>query len=71
MSIVTTKGQTTIPKRVRDFLAITPGKTNVEFVIVKDHVELVNKEQANPFALVRGITKGKLRTDEIMELTRG
>ncbi|ARU58456.1 hypothetical protein OLMES_4460 [Oleiphilus messinensis] len=71
MSSVTVKGQTTIPKEIRDFLQITPGKTNVEFVIVGDKVELVNKDQCNPFAAVRGITKGRLTAGEILELTRG
>lgn len=71
MSIVTSKGQATIPKPIRDFLGITPGKTDVEFVIVGDHVEVINREQANPFAAVTGITKGRLSTDEVMELTRG
>ncbi|MCR6651411.1 MAG: AbrB/MazE/SpoVT family DNA-binding domain-containing protein [Cellvibrionaceae bacterium] len=70
MSIVTTKGQATIPKSVRDFLGITPGKSDVEFVIVGDHVEVINKDQSNPFAAVRGITKGKMTTDKILELTR-
>ena len=71
MSMVTTKGQATIPKSVRDFLGITPGVSNVEFVVVNDHVELVNKDLDNPFAAVKGITKGKLSTDEIMDMTRG
>jgi len=71
MSIVTTKGQATIPKQVREFLDITPGKSDVEFVIVGDHVEVINKDKANPFAAMRGITKGKLSTDDIMEMTRG
>lgn len=71
MSIVTIKGQATIPKSVREFLGITPGVSNVEFVVVGDHVELVNKDRDNPFNDVRGITKGKLSTDEIMDMTRG
>ena len=71
MSIVTTKGQATIPKHIREHLHITPGKTNIEFILIDDHVELINKEEHNPFEKVRGITKGKLSTDEIMELTRG
>ena len=71
MSTVTSKGQATIPKPIRDFLGIIPGQTNIEFVIVDDHVEVVNKEHRNPFAAVRGITKGKLTTDEILAMTRG
>ena len=70
MSIVTTKGQATIPKFIRDHLGITPGKTEVDFVVVDNHVELVNKETFNPFRKARGITKGQMTTDEIMALTR-
>lgn len=71
MSIVTAKGQATIPKRIREHLGITPGKTDVDFVVVNNHVELVKKETFNPFEKARGVTKGKLSTDEIMALTRG
>ncbi len=70
MSTVTTKGQATIPKHIRDRLGIIPGKTDVDFILVGDHVELVNNEVFNPFVKARGITKGKMPTDEIMELTR-
>lgn len=71
MSTVTTKGQATIPKHIREYLGITPGETDVEFVVVDGNVQLVNKSAYNPFQKVRGITKGKLSTDEIMAMTRG
>lgn len=71
MSQVTSKGQTTIPKHIRDHLGIKPGESDVDFVIVGDHVELINKATHNPFAKARGMTKGKMTTDDIMELTRG
>ena len=71
MSIVTTKGQATIPKKVRDYLGIVPGQTEVEFVRVGERIELVAKTVSNRFAAVRGITKNKLSTDEIMDMTRG
>jgi len=71
MSIVTIKGQATIPKSIREFLGIIPGDTDVDFVIVGERVELVKKETFNPFDRARGITKGKLSTDEIMDMTRG
>ncbi len=71
MSIVTAKGQATIPKHIRERLGIIPGKTDVDFIVVNNHVELINKETFNPFVKARGITKGKLSTDEIMGLTRG
>jgi len=70
MSIVTTKGQATIPKHIRERLDIIPGKTEVDFILVNNHVELVNLERFNPFEKARGITKGKLSTDEIMDMTR-
>ncbi|MFT4925674.1 MAG: AbrB family looped-hinge helix DNA binding protein [Phenylobacterium sp.] len=70
MSIVTTKGQATIPKHIREHLNIKPGETDVDFVVVNDHVELVNKQNHNPFAKMRGITKGKMSTKEIMALSR-
>ncbi len=71
MSIVTTKGQATIPKHIREHLGITPGETDVNFIVVDNHVELVNKATFNPFEKARGVTKGKLSTEEIMALTRG
>jgi AbrB family looped-hinge helix DNA binding protein len=71
MSVVTSKGQATIPKYIRDFLGIVPGETEVDFLVVGNKVELVNKTNANPFAQMRGITKDKLSTDQIMAITRG
>ncbi len=71
MSTVTTKGQATIPKRIRDLLNITPGKTDVDFVVINGNVQLINKDTYNPFQKVIGITKGKMSTDEILDLTRG
>lgn len=71
MSIVTKKGQATIPKRIRDYLGVKPGETEVEFIVVDQHVELIAKHRSNPFDQVRGITQGKLSTDEILEMTRG
>lgn len=71
MSQVTSKGQTTIPKHIREYLGIKPGESDVDFVIVDNRVELVNKSTYNPFAKARGLTKGKMTTDEIMALTRG
>lgn len=49
MSIATTKGQPTIPKHIREHLGITPGETDVNFIVVDNHVELVNKATFNPF----------------------
>lgn len=71
---VTSKGQVTIPKAVRDFLGIGPG-SRVEFRKVKDgSVVVVPLEKARPesrFARLRGHAGAGMTTDEIMALTRG
>lgn len=71
---VTTKGQVTIPKPVRDLLGIVPG-SKVEFHRTADgSVVLVRadkKRQASRFAKLRGHAGGGLSTDAILALTRG
>ena len=71
MSTVTSKGQSTIPKPIRDFLGVIPGQSDVEYIIVDNHVEVINNDRVNPFEAFKGLTKNKLSTDQIMELTRG
>lgn len=74
MTTITTKGQVTIPKRIRDSLGLKPGK-KVEFGVDKDGratIALVGKAAKSPFAAVRGRLKNDpLTTDEIMALLRG
>ncbi len=73
---VTTKGQVTIPKRVREYLGISPG-TGVEFdVNTKGDVLLrkagrPSKRVRSRFAAIRGTATVRLRTEEILALTRG
>lgn len=75
---VTTKGQVTIPKAVRDLLGINPGST-VTFEVAGDgRVTIRNggagSETARPpsrFGRLRGSATAGLSTDEIMALTRG
>jgi AbrB family looped-hinge helix DNA binding protein len=74
---VTTKGQVTIPKAVRDLLGITPG-SSVTFDVAEDGRVILRKEgirtAARPrsrFARLRGSASAGLSTDEIMALTRG
>ena len=71
---VTTKGQVTIPKPVRDRLGIRPG-TKVEFELAEDgraYFRRVGKGQTGPsrFERMRWTATGGLNTDEIMKLTR-
>ena len=71
---VTSKGQVTIPKSVRDLLGIVPG-SEVEFHRGKDgSVVLTRVDAPSPksrFARLRGHAGKGLSTDEIMALTRG
>jgi antitoxin PrlF len=71
---VTTKGQVTIPKPIRDRLGIVPGDA-VAFELAPDgRIVLVKSGGSRPvsrFAAWRGRAGPGLSTDEIMALTRG
>ena len=71
---VTSKGQVTIPKPVRDRLGIEPGNA-VEFEMAPDgRVVLVKVDgvrRASRFEALRGRAGAGLSTDEIIALTRG
>ena len=70
---VTTKGQVTIPRHIREKLGILPA-TEIEFVEEKDRVYIVKKEDPGDrnsrFRKLRGVATIKMTTDEIMALTR-
>jgi antitoxin PrlF len=69
---VTSKGQVTIPKPVRDLLGIEAG-TKVEFrANAAGEIVLVRAEKPGPsrFAKLRGVLKSDLTTDEIMAMLR-
>ena len=71
---VTSKGQVTIPKRVRDLLGIGPGSV-IDFERGPDGrivlVKVEKKVRPNRFARLRGHAGKGLTTDEIMAMTRG
>jgi len=71
---VTSKGQVTIPKRVRDRLAIRPG-SRVEFELTPDGKVVILKvgddQPAGRFESLRGRAGAGMTTDQIMALTRG
>ncbi|MCX7366138.1 MAG: AbrB/MazE/SpoVT family DNA-binding domain-containing protein [Alphaproteobacteria bacterium] len=71
---VTSKGQITIPKPVRDLLGIVPGSV-VDFERAPDGrivlVKIGKKARPNRFARLRGHAGKGLSTDEIMAMTRG
>ena len=74
---ITSKGQVTIPKAIRETLGFLPHK-EVDFVVDGDSVRIVKadapKGETRGERLVRllsGSATAGLTTDEIMELTRG
>lgn len=75
MATITSKGQVTIPKPVRDALGVGPGHA-VEFTLRPDGQVVVAKvggEGSSPsrFARLRGRATAGLTTEQIMALTRG
>jgi antitoxin PrlF len=73
---ITSKGQVTIPIKIREKLGFLPD-TEVEFKVKGNSVELVrakSKEQLRGRKLIsqmRGKATVRMSTDEIMALTRG
>ena len=71
---VTSKGQVTIPKPVRELLGIGPG-SSVDFRRADDGSIVIEKadhvRRKSRIAELRGIAGPGLSTDEIMALTRG
>lgn len=72
---VTTKGQVTIPARIRGYLGLRPH-ADVDFQVRRGQVVLVAARRAantgrEKFAGVRGILGGKLTTAQWMKATRG
>ena len=82
MARLTSKGQVTIPKRVRDYLGLKPGST-VEFAVTGEGQVLVKTADAEKttetqkerlekaLAALPGSDKFPVTTDELMRLTRG
>jgi len=83
MPRITSKGQVTIPKRIRDHLGLKPG-SEVEFRLAGDgRITLITDEGAEKrakrekerfekaLAALRGSAGPGMSTDELMRLTRG
>ena len=75
---ITSKGQVTIPQEIRNRLGLLPH-TEVEFELAGDHAR-IRKARRPPGESVRGrvaleVLRGtadtRMRTDEILALTRG
>lgn len=75
---LTSKGQVTIPKAVRDYLGLRPGNSVSFEVDAEGRVVVARAGALKParrpssrFARIRGTATAAMTTDEIMELLRG
>jgi AbrB family looped-hinge helix DNA binding protein len=69
---VTTKGQVTIPRRVREILGIVP-ESEIDFVEEDGRFYIVKTSKNKPtkkYTKLRGIATASMSTDEILNLTR-
>jgi len=75
-STVTSKGQVTIPKKVREHLGIQPG-TAVDFELTPSGEVVIRtagrrrRPRRSRFAKLRDRATVRMRTEEILALTRG
>ena len=73
---LTSKGQVTIPKKVRDALKLAPGSA-VEFSVNENGEVVVRRsdgkalQKRDRFDAVRGKAQIRWKTDELMALLRG
>ncbi len=74
-SNLTTKGQVTVPKRIRDYLGLKPGAPvafqrldNGEIAIRA--AKITAKPRASKFAKLRGRATVRMKTEDILALTR-
>lgn len=72
---ITTKGQITIPKHIRDALHLSPGNAleflvNTEGQIVLQKIKTKSAAKKDRFETARGKAQIKWRTDDLMRLLR-
>lgn len=72
---LTSKGQVTIPKRLRDTLGLKPG-SRIEFAVNQNGEVVLHKsgrlrpQRRDRFESARGKAQVQWRSDELMELLR-
>jgi AbrB family looped-hinge helix DNA binding protein len=74
---ITSKGQVTIPREIRERFGLLPN-TDVEFVVRRNTIQLVKADRPKQptrgeliVRRLRGSGTVRMTTDEIMALTRG
>jgi AbrB family looped-hinge helix DNA binding protein len=72
---LTSKGQVTVPKKVRDYLGVKPGEAVTFERLPSGDIALRaaksrKKRSASKFAKLRGRATVRMTTEEILELTR-
>ena len=72
---LTRKGRVTVPKAIREYLGITPGSAVTFEQLVTGEIVLraakaYQKRRGSFFARLRGRATVKMKTEEIMALTR-
>ena len=72
---LTTKGQVTVPKKVRDYLGLKAGSAVVferqaDGEIVLRRARKAGRRPPSAFATLRGSATVRMSTDEILALTR-
>ena len=73
---VTSKGQVTVPKKVRDYLGLKAGSAVTFERLASGEIALRatkprTRARASVFAKLRGRATVRMKTEEIMALTRG
>lgn len=77
MSTLTSKGQVTVPKKIRDYLGLRPGSAvrfdlgpNGEVIVHRDTRALPSRPEGR-FSRLRGSLGTGKSSDELMRLLRG
>ena len=75
-SNLTSKGQVTVPKIIRDYLGLKPGAPVTFERLVTGEIALRaakagSKARPSRFAKLRGRATVRMKTEEILALTRG
>lgn len=69
-AVVAERGQVTIPKKIQDYLGITPS-TVLEFSVKDGAIIATKKIDSNPVDVVLGCLKPGKRSDAILDELRG